>query len=502
MDTLMYLSTPVLFLVLYITSQYFYHKLKNHPPSPFPVLPFIGHMYMLKKPFHRSLSEISKKYGPIIFLKLGSRPILLISSPSLAEECFTKHDIIFANRPSFLNGKHYGYNYTGLPWCSYTDHWRNLRKIATIELLSSTRLQTLSHVRKDEILIMIRKLFQLSKDKSDRVVHVKVALFEFMFNYYGKNVESSKEAKIFQEIVNESSLVGPATNVVDFLPFMKWFGYKDTEKTIMSIQEKRDKYMQNLIDEHRNIMESDASSDDNANGEKENKIMAQILLSFQKQEPEYYTDEMIKNLLLVLIQAGSNSSADTLEWAFSLLLDNPDVLTRAQAEIDNVVGRERLINESDLTQLPYLCGIINETLRLHPAGPLLLPHESSKECTVGGFLVPKGTILLVNVWDIHHSSKLWEDPEKFKPERFQDYEEGKSERKFMPFGHGRRACPGENLALRNVIMALGSLIQCFDWEKVSEIDMNEATGITAPKIKPLTTKCNPRPFVDKLLSVI
>lgn len=184
------------------------------------------------------------------------------------------------------------------------------------------------------------------------------------------------------------------------------------------------------------------------------------------------------------------------------MLDNPGALQRTQVEIDNLVGKKRLINESDVAQLPYLHCIIKETLRLHPPAPLLLPRESSADCTVGGFRVPSGTILLVNVWDIQHNSEVWEDPQKFKPERFQDFEGGKNGCKFLPFGSGRRACPGENLGLRVVALALGSLIQCFDWKKISEIDMNEGTGITAPKIQPLTAKCTPRPDILNLLSQI
>lgn len=178
-NTIIYLS-PIVLLFLYVTSRHLFHKLiRNHPPSPFPALPFIGHLYLLKKPFHRSLSEISKKYGPILSLQLGSRPVLLISSPILAEECFTKNDVIFANRPSFLFGKHFGYNFTSLPWCPYGDHWRNLRKISTIELLSGNRLNMFSHVSRDEILFFVRKL---AKCEPGGIVGMKTVLFEFMFN--------------------------------------------------------------------------------------------------------------------------------------------------------------------------------------------------------------------------------------------------------------------------------------------------------------------------------
>lgn len=203
----------------------------------------------------------------------------------------------------------------------------------------------------------------------------------------------------------------------------------------------------------------------------------------------------------VLLQGGTSTSTIALEWAFTLLLENPETLKKAQAEIDHHVGCSRLIAESDVAELPYLRYIILEALRLHPPVSILMPHLSSAECTVGGYRVPAGTVLLVNVWEIHHSPKIWPDPEAFRPERFEGLD-GKKDLgfKFFPFGSGRRACPAENLAMSNIGLGLGSLIQCFDWEKVGEIDMNEGAGTTTPKVQPLTVKCSPRPFLHNLLS--
>jgi cytochrome P450 len=197
----------------------------------------------------------------------------------------------------------------------------------------------------------------------------------------------------------------------------------------------------------------------------------------------------------VLLSAGTDTSAGTMEWTLSLLLNNPETLVKAQAEIDNLVGQSRLIEESDIAKLPYLSGIINETLRMYPAAALLPPHESSEECTVGGYHVPRGTLLLVNAWAIHNDPRIWEEPRKFNPERFQGLEE---ERKdgitLLPFGVGRRGCPGEGFAMRIVGLALGSLIQCFDWRRIGKemVDMSEGGGLSMPKAQPLFAMCRPR----------
>lgn len=184
-----------------------------------------------------------------------------------------------------------------------------------------------------------------------------------------------------------------------------------------------------------------------------------------------------------------------MEWAFSLLLNHKHVLEKARDEIDIHVGTNRLVDESDMANLPYLLCIVNETLRMYPAGPLLVPHESSDDCVVAGYHVPRGTMLIVNQWAIHRDPNLWTDPEKFIPERFEGLE-GKARDgfRFMPFGFGRRSCPGDGLAMRLVGLTLGLLIQCFDWERVSEemVDMSEGPGLTMPKAQPLVAKCRPR----------
>lgn len=200
-----------------------------------------------------------------------------------------------------------------------------------------------------------------------------------------------------------------------------------------------------------------------------------------------------------MILAGTDTSAGTLEWAMSNLLNHPEVLKKAKTEIDEQIGLDRLIEEQDIVKLPYLQNIMSETLRLYPVAPMLLPHLASEDCMVAGYDVPRGAILLVNVWAIHRDPDMWEEPEKFKPERFEKEGEDK---KLMSFGIGRRACPGSGLAQRLVTLALGSLVQCFEWERVGEgyVDMKETEkGTIMRKATPLEAMCRTRPIVHKIL---
>lgn len=172
-------------------------------------------------------------------------------------------------------------------------------------------------------------------------------------------------------------------------------------------------------------------------------------------------------VFLILLLAGTDTSSVTLEWAMSNLLNHPHVLKKARVEFDAQVGQECLVNEQDISKLRCIQSIISETLRLYPPVPLLVPHFSSGDCTIGGFEVSLGTTVLVNAWAMQRDHKLWDNPESFNPERLENGED--LSHKFIPFGFGRRACPGTGMAQRVVSLTLGPLIQCFDWERVNEI---------------------------------
>ncbi|XP_048437794.1 LOW QUALITY PROTEIN: cytochrome P450 81D1-like [Pyrus x bretschneideri] len=279
-DFLFYISLSLIFL--FFTFKFLLVRKRpelNLPPSP-PSLPIIGHLHLLNFPVHRTLHRLSQKHGPIFSLWFSSRRVVIVSSSSAVQECFTKNDIVLANRPRLLMGKHIGYNYTTEVASPYGDHWRNLRRISAIEIFSTARLNTSSNIRKEEV----------------------------------------------------------------------------------------------------------------------------------------------KHLLV-----------------------------------------------------------------------------SSEDCTIEGFDVPRGTIVLTNAWAIHRDLKLWDDPESFKPERFESGED--MSHKLITFGSGRRACPGAGLAQRVVGLTLGSLIQCFEWERVGEeeVDMTEGKGLTMPKAVPLEATCKTRSVVNKVI---
>ncbi|XP_059623806.1 cytochrome P450 81Q32-like [Cornus florida] len=492
--SLLYASLSVLLLVL--AFNFFSQtrtRRRNLPPSP-RALPVIGHLHLLKQPLHRTLLSLSQKYGSIFSLQFGTRLFVVVSSPSTVEECFTKNDVVFANRPTSLIGKYIGYNNTTILAASYGDHWRNLRRVSALEIFSTSRLNAFLSIRRDEIKLLLRELYQNSSEDFAKV-ELKSKLTELTFNimmrmiagkrYYGEDVADHEEAKKFRELIKQLFQYSGVSNPGDFLPFLRWIDYKNLEKNLAGIGKEMDVFLQGLIDEHR--------LDQSKN------TMIDHLLSLQESQPDYYTDQLIKGLIMVLLTAGTDTSSVTTEWTMSLLLNHPEVLKKARAELDIHVGQDRLIDEPDLSKLHYLHSIISESFRLYPAVPLLLPHMCSDDCTVGGYDIPRGTTLLVNAWAIHRDPKVWDDPTSFKPERF---EGGEAEaHKLMPFGMGRRSCPGAGLAQRVLGLTLGSMIQCFEWERVSEkqVDLAEGRGTIMAKAEPLEAMCKARDIMKKVV---
>ncbi|XP_062102611.1 cytochrome P450 81Q32-like [Humulus lupulus] len=498
-----FLYTSLSFIFIFLAYKLLFQTKKRHyknlPPSP-PSYPIIGHLHLLKPPVHRALLRLSSKYGDVYTLWFGTRRVIIVSSPSAVEECFTKNDIVLANRPLLIMGKHVGYNYTNIVNSPYGDHWRNLRRIATVEILSSARLNLFLGIRKDEIKRLLRKISRSCGSPGGEFgrVELRSKLTELTFNiimrmmagkrYYGDDVTDEEEARKFLENMREVFDNAGAENPADFLPLLNWipWGY---EKRVERLAKKTDSFLQGLIEEHRN------HKDENRN------TMIDHLLSLQESQPEYYTDQIIKGFVVILLLAGMDTSAVTLEWTMSNLLNHPHVLQKLRTELDSQIGQQQWVDESDLSKLSYLENVISETLRLYPAAPLLIPHYSSNDCTISGFDVPRDTMVIVNAWAIHRDPKLWEDAESFKPERFESSHESEGY-KLMPFGLGRRACPGIGLAQRVVGLTLGSLIQCFEWERISKekVDMVEGKGLTMPKLVPLEALCKARPIMNVILS--
>jgi isoflavone 2'-hydroxylase len=234
---------------------------KHLPPSP-PSLPILGHLHLAKKPLYRTFHSLSQKYGHIFSLRFGSRLVVVVSSPSAVEECFTKNDIVLANRPPSLAGKHICYNMTALTAAPYGDHWRNLRRISALEIFSTTRLNMFLGIRRDEIKHLLCKLGRNSSQDFTKV-ELKSMFLELTFNIimrmvagkryygYGEDVKDEEEARQFRAIIREIIANGGASNPQEFVPLMRWIEHGGLEKRLTRLAKRMDAFLQGLIDEKK-----------------------------------------------------------------------------------------------------------------------------------------------------------------------------------------------------------------------------------------------------------
>ncbi|XP_023634771.1 cytochrome P450 81F1 [Capsella rubella] len=480
----------------------------NIPPGP-PGLPVVGHLHLIKPLLHRFFHSYSKKYGPIFTLRFGYRRLVVISSYPLVKECFSgPNDIILSNRPLSMTNKYIAYNNTTIGTSPYNEHWRNLRRISSVEILSSQRLASFLDIRRDELRRMLRRLAREHTTKGNyqldsfKEVVLEPPLSDLALNnvvrmvtgkrYYGDDVRDKEEAEIFKNLIIDIFENSSANNPSNYLPFLKFFGCK-YEKQVKRIGNSVDKTLQRLLDECRK--------------DRDGNSMINHLVSLQDQEPEYYNDVTIKGLMMAMIIPGSDTTSVMIGWVMANLLNHRDVLKKASAEIDEKIGQDRLIDEEDISDLPYLQNIVSETFRLNPVSPILLPREASENMKVGGYDIPRGTTVVINAWAIHRDPELWHNPEEFNPERFSGKNikiDGSidSVQTLMPFGNGRRQCPGSALGMKTVTWTVGAMVQCFDWKTVNgdKIDMEESRGIVMRNLKPLRVMCRPRPIMSKLVA--
>ena len=200
-----------------------------------------------------------------------------------------------------------------------------------------------------------------------------------------------------------------------------------------------------------------------------------------------------------LIAGGTDTSATTVEWAMSELLKQPHLIRKATEELDRVIGRDRLVEERDIPQLPYINAIMKETMRKHPVAVLLAPHLALEDCNIAGYEIRKGTRIFINTWSIGRNPSIWDPPEEFCPERFlgKDIDVKGQNFELLPFGSGRRMCPGYSLGLKMISSSLANLLHGFNWKlpdnmKVEDLGMDEVYGLATPRKFPLIAVVEPR----------
>nr|BBD34743.1 putative cytochrome P450 [Eschscholzia californica subsp. californica] len=500
------------------------------PPEATGSWPIVGHLPQLvgSQPPFRVLGDMADKFGPIFMIRQGVYPTLVVSSWEMEKECFTTNDKFLASRSSSAAGNHMTYDYAFLAFAFYGPYWREIRKISTLQLLSPRRLELLKHIPHTEIDIFIKGLYRIWEDTQPRNGPVKLEMGQIfgyltlnivlnlvvgkrVCNYGDSNHDDAEEAegqKLYKTVTDFFKLSGVSA-ASDALPFLSWFDLDGQKKNMKKVAKEMDIVAEKWLQDKKSSSLLSRSSK-RSNGEGEGNDFMDVLISILPDDNEkgplfikHSRDAVIKATALVsisLVVGASDTTSLSLTWALSLLLNEKRVLKKAQDELDTKVGRDRRVEDKDIKNLVYLQAIVKETLRMYPAVPVA-PRETIKDCNIGGYKVKEGTRVLMNIWKLHRDPRVWSNPSEFRPERFLDREGEGSKMDFrgqhfeyLPFGSGRRMCPGINFASQILHMTLARLLQGFDLSSPSSspVDMTEGSGLTLPRATPLEVLISPR----------
>ncbi|GJW06710.1 geraniol 8-hydroxylase-like protein [Tanacetum coccineum] len=419
-------------------------------------------------------------------IRLGSITSVVASTPDAAREILQLNDEACSGRvvPHAVSGL--DNHDAALVWLPPNEDFRNIRKALSTCLTNQHKLDTLRDLRQNVVDGMLD--FLRESGKKNVAVDIgklafAVALNQMSNTCISQNVTSYESDDIggFKTAVKTIMEVDGKFNIADIFPVLKpldpqnvrrrakvAYGWFDT--VTKSFISERLKHRESKLPRFGDILDS--------------------LLDYSQENEQDFSLMHIKNLLVDLFLAGTETSSNTTEWAMTELLLNPNMFSKVREEVSTAIGKDGKIQEAKLLDLPYLQAVIKETMRLHLAVPLLIPHKTETEVKLGKYIIPKNTQILVNAWAMARDPRYWENPTMFKPERFvgNDLNYMGQHFKFLPFGSGRRMCPGIPLAHRVVSLMVASFVYHFDWKLPharEEMNMDDIFGLTLLRATPL-----------------
>ncbi|KAH7515028.1 hypothetical protein FEM48_Zijuj11G0152700 [Ziziphus jujuba var. spinosa] len=415
------------------------------PPSP-TALPIIGHLHLLTDEPHITFAQLAQKLGPIIHLQLGQVPTVIVSSSRLARLVLKTHDHVFATRPQLISAQYLSFGCSDVSFSPNGPYWRQARKICVTELLSSKRVKSFQLVRDEEV----NRMLDLIRNQSGSKLNLSRVFFSLANDIlcrvaFGKRFGNNGD---LLDVLTETNVLIAGFCIGDFFPEWKWIN--------------------------------------SVTGMKKSILRVIGLDCFPPSKPIMMID---------MFEGGTDTTSAILEWTMIELVRHPKVMKNAQEEVRKVASETGKVNETHLQHLHYMKAVVKETMRLHPPAPLLAPRESMDKCILDGFEIPAKTRVVINAFAIGMDPKSWEDPLVYNPERFIDDQDNKNdsvvdkdqEFKFVPFGGGRRGCPGFAFGFATIELALARLLYHFDWELPPEVlgphdvDLDEIFGLASRK---------------------
>nr|AIN25421.1 beta-amyrin 24-hydroxylase CYP93E9 [Phaseolus vulgaris] len=473
------------------------------PPGPPISIPLLGNAPYLRAVLHQALYKLSLRYGPLIHITIGSKNVVVASSPETAKQILKTSEEAFCNRPLMIASESLTYGAADYFFIPYGTYWRFLKKLCMTELLSGRTLEHFVGIRESEVEAFLKRMLEISE--TGKEVVMRQELITHTNNIITRMImgKKSNDANDFvaqlRKLVREVAELLGAFNLGDIIGFARPLDLQGYGKKNMETHQKVDTMLEMVLKEHEKARAKAAADSDRK------KDLFDILLNLIEADgtDNKLTRQSAKAFALDMFIAGTNGPASVLEWSLAELVRNPHVLKKAREEIDSVVGKERVVKESDIPNLPYLQAVVKETLRMHPPTPIFA-REAMRTCQVDGYDIPAHSTILISTWAIGRDPIYWDNALEYNPDRFLVSDEvGKGKidvrgqyYQLLPFGSGRRSCPGASLALLVMQATLASLIQCFDWVvndgKSHDIDMTEEGRVTVFLKKPLTCKPVPR----------
>ncbi|XP_010469800.1 PREDICTED: indoleacetaldoxime dehydratase-like [Camelina sativa] len=458
----------------------------NRPPSPWR-LPLIGNLHQLSLHPHRSLRSLSLGYGPLMLLHFGRVPILVVSSGEAAHEVMKTHDHKFANRPrskavhGLMNGGR------DVVFAPYGEYWRQMKSICILNLLTNKMVASFETVREEELKAMLKKLEKASSSSSsENLSELFITLPSDVTSRValGRKHSEDETARDLKKRVRQIMELLGEFPIGDYIPALAWIDkINGFNNRIKEVSQGFSDLMDKVVHEHIDAGNQKADFVD-------------ILLSIEKDENNGFQVQRndIKFMILDMFIGGTSTTSTLLEWTMTELMRRPESMKKLQDEIRSTIKpNTTYIEEKEVENMTYLKAVIKEVLRLHPSLPLILPRLLSEDVKVKGYNIAAGTEVIVNAWAIQRDPAVWgPDAEEFKPERHLesvvDYH-GK-DLNYIPFGSGRRICPGIGLALGLAEVTVANVVGRFDWRVEAgpngdESDLAEAIGIDVCRKFPL-----------------
>nr|GLL33935.1 isoleucine N-monooxygenase 1-like [Ipomoea trifida] len=463
-----------------ITRQWLMNRRKKSqlpiPPGPKP-WPLVGSFPQIPrgKPTFRWIHKLMDEMNTeIACIRLGGTYVIPVTSPELAREFLKKQDSVFSSRPVCKSADLISNGYSSSSIFLPTgDQWAKMRRLLHSHVLSPATLHRLHDKRGEEANNLVKYIYHQATGGM-HVVNVRTVTQKYCGNFiskmvfnnrlFGNGMEEEEEEE--EELVKAlfalvQTLYG--FGISDFIPWLSIFDIGGHISTINKALSVTRKHLDTQVESRVQMWK------DGTKTVEEDILDVLVMLKDNVGRP-LLSDAEIKTQVLEMMLAAIDNPSNAVEWALAEMINQPKLLEKAVKEIDSVVGRERLVEESDLPNLNYVQACIKEAFRLHPVAPFNIPHVAVADTAVGGYSIPKGSRVLLSRLGLGRNARVWEEPLTFKPERHLNEEDRKevnlndSELKMLAFSTGRRGCPAVKLGSLMTTMLMARLLQGFTWD--------------------------------------